>query len=171
MTTLTTTSHIDKRTNGMTVKTTEYFDEHQVLVKKQLDFFNNQKQLTLISIEDFSNGTIAELKPKPTDIQPKNSEICFMKTIYNNRCRMLSQGTADKDGEYHGIVSIFKPHKTRHEEYAHGQKIADYTHPGRDKLIRLAILSALAAGSAFLFQKCKVAKNLSISQNPIRMHE
>ncbi|MBO7258320.1 MAG: hypothetical protein J6V11_05230 [Alphaproteobacteria bacterium] len=171
MTTLIATSHTDTRKHGITVETTEYFNKEKILVKKQLNFFNAQKELTLTNIEDVLNGTITELKPKPEKIQHTNKDIYFIKTIYNTKYYMLSQGTADKDGEYHGMVSIFKPHKTRYEEYHHGQKIADHTHPGRDKLIRLAILSAIAGGSAILLQKCEPIKNLSISQNHIRMHE
>ena len=171
MTELTTTSHIDKRKHGITVKTTEYFDEARVLVKKQLDFFNEQKQLTLMSIEDFSNGTTTELKPKPAEIQPRNDEICFIKTIYNKKCCMLSQGTADKNGEYHGMVSIFKPHKTRHEEYSHGQKIADHTHSIRNKLIKLGIVATVCSAGALILPKCNPIKDLYDNLDNVRMHE
>lgn len=165
------TSHIDKRKHGITVKTTEYFDEARVLVKKQLDFFNAQKQLTLMSIEDFSNGTTIELKPKPAEIQPKNDEICFVKTIYNRKCHMLSQGTADKNGEYHGMVSIFKTHKTRYEEYSHGKKIADHTHAIRNKLIKLGIIATMCGASALILPKCNPIKNLYDNPDNVRIRE
>ncbi|MBQ9739124.1 MAG: hypothetical protein IJV75_06435, partial [Alphaproteobacteria bacterium] len=105
MTTLTATSHTDKRKHGITVETTEYFDEANVLVKKQLNFFNADNCLTLMSTENLLEGTITELKPKPSAIQSSDNNICFIKTIYNAKYYMLSQGTADKDGEYHGMVS------------------------------------------------------------------
>lgn len=171
MTTLTATSHTDKRKHGITVETTEYFDEANVLVKKQLNFFNADNCLTLMSTENLLEGTITELKPKPSAIQSSDNNICFIKTIYNAKYYMLSQGTADKDGEYHGMVSVFKPHKTRLEEYHHGAKIADLTHPVRDKLIRFGILSVLIGTCAIACQKCEATKKLYYDLNKVRMHE
>lgn len=170
MTTLTTISHTDLRKNGITVETMEYFDENRVLVKKQLNFFNADKQLTLKSIEDLLSGITVELKPKPASVQPLDDSICFIKTIYK-QSYMMSQGTADKDGEYHGIVSVFKPHKTRYEEYEHGQKVADHTHPIRDRLVKLGIVSAIASSCALLLQKCELTQNIYNEQSYIRVHE
>ncbi len=160
MTILTATSHTDKRKHGITVETTEYFDEAKVLVKKKLSFFNSDNCLTLICTENLLDGTITELKPKPLTVQPLDNSICFIKTIYDTKYYMLSQGTADKEGEYHGMVSVFKPHKTRLEEYHHGTKIADLTHPIRDKLIRLGILSTLIGTLACVCTKCDITKKI-----------
>lgn len=149
MTSLTSISHTAKRAHGITTQTTEYFDTLGVLQKKETNVFNADHVLTLQCIEDKTNDTITELKP----INGRHG-IKAIKTVYDNKNRPLSQGTADQDGQYHGVISFFKPHKTRYEEYVHGVRVADLTHPIRNFLLKWGTIAVLASACATVAYKC-----------------
>lgn len=126
------------KANGKTAHIT-HINSDCGLIEIRQAIMDQNGEIAHYSIENYISGTKTEFKTKK---QSDGSQVCI-KTIFDANDVMRSQGPIDESGLYHGTVRVFKGHKIRIEQYTHGQKTDDLTHPIRNKILKFLCLQSV----------------------------
>ena len=141
--------YASSRMCGKTVHIVMREDKDKNCLSKEEMIYDSSNQLVFLRYTNYQNQSVVEFKPTFT-----NNDIYAIKTERDMNDRILKQGPVNSRFDYHGIVQIFKPHKTRLVKYKNGREMGDMTHPVRSTFIYLATALAALGALSYAMKQC-----------------